>query len=118
MADADYLRYKSLGDFDKSMIHLFADNNILKYKIVSLRQDEEKKILIFTRGAFLFVFSFNPEHSFENYCFEAPAGKWVPILDSDAPEFGGFGRNDAGESIYPYRRQTAKLIYHVGSALV
>lgn len=121
LADADYLRYKSLGDFDRAMIHLFVDNKILKYKIVSLRQDEEKKILIFTRGAFLFVFSFNPEQSFENYCFEAPAGKWVPVLDSDAAEFGGFSRNDTDvEHFTQYKEGRNQLSLYIPcrSALV
>ncbi len=94
LSDADYLRYKPLLEFDKSMIHLFADNNILKGGLSCLRQDEQKKILIFTRGDFMFVFNFHPVDSFSNYEFEAPAGKWDVALDSDASQFDGFERNN------------------------
>src|SRR5574344_2639001 len=60
LSDADHLRYKSLREFDKSMIHLFSNNKILKASLFCLRADEMKKVLIFTRGSFLFAFNFNP----------------------------------------------------------
>ena len=93
LADSDLLRYKLLLNFDKAMIHLIDNTKILKNRPYSLRQDEIKKILIFIRSGFLFVFNFNPDSSFEGYEFEAPAGKWEVVLDSDAVKFGGFGRN-------------------------
>ncbi len=93
LSDADHLRYKSLREFDKSMIHLFSKNKILKDSLFCLRADEMKKVLIFTRGSFLFAFNFNPNQSFDNYEFKAPAGKWSVVLDSDAEQFGGFSRN-------------------------
>lgn len=94
LADSDLLRYKGLFQFDRAMIHLFAENDILKEITVCLRADEEKKVLIFTRGRYLFVFNFNPEFSFNDYEFEVTPGKWMTVLDSDAVQFGGFGRND------------------------
>lgn len=93
LADAYYLRYGQLQIFDQRMIHLFREGSILKSKPQCLRCDEEKKVLIIQRGAFIFAFNFNPEHSFVDYEFEAPSGKWSVVLDSDAEEFGGFKRN-------------------------
>ena len=59
-----------------------------------LRCDEEKKILILRRAGLVFVFNFNPEQSFDHYGFEMEGGSYEMLLDSDAPLFGGFGRNN------------------------
>jgi len=61
---------------------------------VCLRCDEEKKILLLERAGLVFAFNFNPEQSFDHYGFAVPAGNYETLLDSDAPVFGGFGRND------------------------
>jgi 1,4-alpha-glucan branching enzyme len=57
-----------------------------------LHEDSTKKILVFKRADLIFVFNFNPHHSFADYRFEAPPGKYRMILDCDAPEYGGHGR--------------------------
>ena len=80
--------------FDRDMVHLFIDNKILKGKLKIIRQDEEKKILIFSRGEYLFVFNFNPSGSFSDYMFDVPAGKWSVVLESDATLYNGFDRID------------------------
>lgn len=93
LADAPYLRYNDLLNFDGEMIHLFAENPLLKKKVSCLRCDEEKKVLIIGRGDYLFAFNFNPEQSFRDYEFEAAPGTWRVVLDSDDKKFGGFERN-------------------------
>ena len=40
------------------------------------------------------MFNFNPEHSFADYAFEAPEGKWRVVMDSDREQYDGFCRND------------------------
>lgn len=49
-----------------------------EYACFSLRpeplvRDNERQVLIFTRGDYLFVFNFNPEKSFPDYVFDAPS---------------------------------------------
>lgn len=88
------LRYRDLLEFDKAMIHLFSGNGILNDKPYQLYVDENKKVLIFGRGCFIFAFNFHPADSVEDFRFGAPSGEYVSVLDSDAMEFGGFGRND------------------------
>lgn len=90
------LRYGQLLEFDKRMIHLFAQAGILDEKPVQLYVDEQRKILIFGRGAYIFAFNFHPSASVENFRFPAPAGEYATVLDTDAAEFGGFARNDSG----------------------
>lgn len=88
------LRYRDLLEFDKAMIHLFSCNGILNDRPYQLYVDENKKVLIFGRGCFIFAFNFHPADSVEDFRFGAPSGEYVSVLDSDAEEFGGFGRND------------------------
>ena len=54
--------------------------------------DEEKKILIFRRENCIFALNFNPQGSFQDYGFSAPAGEFTKVFDSDELRFGGFGR--------------------------
>ena len=52
--------------------------------------------MVFRRGAYLFVFNFNPQSSFSDYRFEVEAGKYLPVLDTDNQLFSGFNRIDDG----------------------
>ena len=94
LADKGFLRYRCLQDFDKAIIHLAKKYGILTGKPELLRADEEKKILIFKRKNLIFALNFNPVGSFADYGFQAPPGKYVKVLDSDAGEFDGFSRMD------------------------
>ena len=46
------------------------------------------------RGDLVFVFNFSPTESYSGYGILAPAGKYRPVLDTDAPRFGGYGNID------------------------
>ena len=94
ISDRDDLHYKALRDFDKDMIHLFASERLLSKGHYCWCADDYSKVLAFTRGDYLFVFNFNPEHSFAGYAFAAPEGSWKVIMDSDDAKYDGFGRND------------------------
>ena len=98
LADADYLRYHCLQDFDSEMIHLIKRYGALAAAPELLRADEEKKILIFKRKSLIFALNFNPVDSFADYAFPAPDGDYVKVLDSDEKRFNGFSRlDDDGE---------------------
>ncbi len=99
LAEPDYLRYKYLRNFDKAMVSMAKSERIFESKPELLVQDEEKKILIFRRNNCIFAANFNPVASFADYGFSAPAGKWVDILTTDAPEFDGFGRTGGDEHL-------------------
>ena len=97
LAEPDYLRYKSLLMFDNAMIKLGRSERLLSAPPELLVQDEEKKILVFKRINCIFAFNFNPNASFSDYGFSAPAGKYRAVLDSDEAEFDGFSRIKDGE---------------------
>ncbi|MCK9617519.1 MAG: alpha amylase C-terminal domain-containing protein [Lentimicrobiaceae bacterium] len=96
LADNKSLRYYYLNLFDQAMIALARKEKIFDVLPFVVVQNNEDQVLVFTRGSCIFAFNFNPVQSFTNYGFAVEPGKYVEILDSDATEFDGFGRNIPG----------------------
>ena len=94
LVDDENLRFRFLNVFDKSMIQMVNDTCVFHWRPEPLVRDNERQVLIFTRGDYLFVFNFNPEKSFPNYVFDAPSGKYTMILNTDNRNFDGLGRID------------------------
>jgi 1,4-alpha-glucan branching enzyme len=93
LADSPFLRYGKLLAFDRKMIHLFRENNILSHAPISIYNDEPKQILIMERGEFVFVFNFSPAESYNNYRINIFGGEYSMVLDTDWKEFNGYERN-------------------------
>jgi 1,4-alpha-glucan branching enzyme len=112
LVDTDHLRYHDLFEWDKAMIRLISEFQILASKqALQLHLDPEKKIIAFERGGLVFIFSFNISKSFFGFEFKVPEkGKYKIILNSDAKEFGGFGRIE-GDPTYPTDNQNNIQIY-------
>lgn len=89
------LKYKFLYAFDKAMIQLIRKTRGLLSKTPVQRcANDGDQILAFQRGKLLFVFNLHPFKSYEGYGIMTEAGKYTCVLNSDAPEFGGFGLTD------------------------
>jgi 1,4-alpha-glucan branching enzyme len=89
------LRYEYLLNFDKEMIKLQNDYDILSVSPVSCYIDEEKQVLVYERAGLIFAFNFNPTNSYEGYPLRnIPVGKYSVILSTDEERFGGFNRID------------------------
>ncbi len=102
------LKYQWLGDFDRKMISLFRDNGILQIReIKSVLENNSDQVLVFMRGNYLFVFNFNPVHSFTDYGILVDAGKYEIILSTDDSLFGGFDRVDT--KLLYYAIQSGRL---------
>jgi len=91
LVDDPNLKFKYLNAFDKAMIHFVKESSLLEETPQVQVQDIEKQILVFSRGGYLFVFSFNPTEAFVNYTFPIYAGKYTYVLNTDNPAFGGQG---------------------------
>ena len=94
LVDDENLRFRFLNAFDKSMIQTVNETRVFHWRPEPLVRDNERQVLIFTRGDYLFVFNFNPEKSFPDYVFDAPSGKYTMLLDTDSKNFDGLGRID------------------------
>ncbi len=91
LLDDDLLRYSQLGAFDKEMIHIVKQYDILRDDYAWLLNiDEENMTMVFTRGELLFVFNWHPTRSIADYTIPLNVeGKYVAILSTDEPRFGG-----------------------------
>lgn len=92
LVDDEKLRFHYLNLFDKAMIEVATEHRWFREKPEPLVRDNERQVLVFTRGDLLFVFNFNPASSFVDYQFDAPPGKYKIILNTDNPLYDGFGR--------------------------
>jgi 1,4-alpha-glucan branching enzyme len=87
------LKYHLLVRFDRDMIALAKTHHLLdSAPLQLLHEHSEDKVIIFSRADLIFAFNFHPDHSFTDYWFEVPFGKYRMVLDCDAPEYGGHGR--------------------------
>ncbi len=104
IADADYLRYQHLYKFDEAMIHLMKENKVMQGGYgQQLNMDEANKTIVFVKNDLIFVFNWHMSNSIPDYEFTAHApGEYKIILNSDRPEFGGFGRINDKLSIFTY----------------
>ena len=96
LVDSDEYKYDWLAEFDKGMLSLAKKERIFSHGEASpLFIDQEKNILIFTRGELIYAFNLNPTRSdgsvFIN-CGKHGEGKYEVIFSSDDSAFGGLDR--------------------------
>ncbi len=95
LVDNKELCYHYLGDFDKAMLSVVkSQKNIQKLPVQEVWHNDGDQILAYTRGNLLFVFNFSPDRSFTDYGFMVKKGAYNVVLNTDAPEYGGFGLAD------------------------
>lgn len=95
LVDDPLLRYSELNSFDKAMIKLLKDEDILSLSAENRWLHQDDKMLIYTKGDIVFIFNFHPTKSFEGYFIPVgKEGKYKVILSSDDGQFGGFSRVD------------------------
>jgi 1,4-alpha-glucan branching enzyme len=95
LVDNPQLKYHYLGDFDRDMIKLFKNSELLKLPGCQLLADNKNDlILAFERGDFVFVFNFHPTRSFTDYGIRTRPGKYHIVLNTDNPAYGGAGNVD------------------------
>ena len=95
LVDNTDLRYRELNDFDKAMIKLLKDEDILSLTAENRWLHQDDKVLIYTKGDTVFIFNFHPTKSFDGYFVPVGTkGTYKVILSSDDGQFGGFDRVD------------------------
>jgi 1,4-alpha-glucan branching enzyme len=93
LVDDRNLKYYLLARFDHDMIALAKTYHLFDSSTpVLLHEHSADQVIIFARGDLIFGFNFHPNRSFTDYRFDAPPGTYQMILDSDAVDYGGYGR--------------------------
>jgi 1,4-alpha-glucan branching enzyme len=122
LVDDPLLRYRQLAAWDKAMIQLVTKHHLLSDAAAQqLYLEPTKKVLAYTRGNLVFVFSLHPSDSYEGFAIPVPEpGSYQVVLHSDGPEFGGFDRIDSSLSYSTHANQELLLYLpsRVGMVLV
>ncbi|MBR5192854.1 MAG: alpha amylase C-terminal domain-containing protein [Bacteroidaceae bacterium] len=95
LVDNKELCYHYLGDFDKEMVHLLRSvKDMQDTPVVEVWHNDGDQVLAYSRKNLIFVFNFHPNKSFTDYGFLVPKGAYDVVLNTDNPDFGGFGSSD------------------------
>jgi len=88
------LKFRFLAEFDKAMLSVVSDGNFFLHPAELLNENKELQILAFRRADMVFVFNFNPDHSYTDYGIPTGPGKFRVALNTDSLQYGGFGLID------------------------
>jgi 1,4-alpha-glucan branching enzyme len=106
LVDHPDLRYKFLNHFDRDMIHLIREEQILRHKWpYLLLENTGDQVLVFGRGDLVFIFNFHPIKSFSDYGFPVDPGKFLIRLNTDSVDYGGQGLVDGEMTYYSHPDQ-------------
>ena len=95
LVDRQDLKYRFLNTFDNDMVRLISScYDFQRRPVGKLWEKDDDQVLAFSRGDLVFVFNWNPVKSFDGYGFLAPAGEYEVVLNTDDPEYGGYGLVD------------------------
>ncbi len=104
LVDNEDLRYRELNDFDKAMIALLKENDLLTKPAHSRWIHQDDKILMYNKEDVVFVFNFHPHKSFEGYFVPVEfEGTYEVVLSSDDGVYGGYNRVDSAYKYDTYR---------------
>lgn len=95
LADNENLAYYNLNLFDRYMIAVLKEFDVLSSKKPqAIVQQNYDQILVFERAGLIFIFNFNPFVSFPDYGFQYKKGNYSIIFNSDSKKYLGYGRID------------------------
>lgn len=110
LADDQNLKYYYLGQFDRHMVDLHNRFRVLDNMwLERIYENNNDKIIAFTRGDLLFVFNFHPSNSYTDYGIPVH-GRFRVVLDTDDPLFGGFDRIDRNRVYLSIRRAERNIL--------
>jgi 1,4-alpha-glucan branching enzyme len=103
LADNDALLYSDLQRFDAAMQHMGAETGLLEDEHIELMAvHEDGKWMVCRRGELVLAVNLHPSQSHSDLPIPMPwPGGCRIILNTDAPEFGGFGLSNGVDGKYP-----------------
>ncbi len=103
LVDNEELNFKYLNRWDIAENKLI--QSVLRFNeapLIPIWDNRGDHVVAFERRRLLFVFNFDGEKSYTDYGFLVKNGEYDLVLNSDDPEFGGFGNVSADA---PYQTQ-------------
>ncbi|MEP6617462.1 MAG: alpha amylase C-terminal domain-containing protein [Ginsengibacter sp.] len=96
LVDNPELKYQYLANWDKEMISVVKEHQILSSPAArQIHMDGDNKVIIYERNDLLFIFNFHGHNSIFGYKFRVQEkNMYTIILNSDSTRYGGFNRVD------------------------
>ncbi len=117
LAADETLRYRHLAAFDAAMLRLARAEGLLAARDLWLRYEHKAdQVLVFQRGALVFLFNFSPAASYADYAVPLEPGDYRWVLDTDAGAFGGHDRIAPGQRFFTTPDPPGAPIRHVARA--
>lgn len=105
LADAPYLKYHFLQNFDCAMLELIKEEHLLKKAPRALFIDQNAQVLVYERAGCVFALNFSPDQNHMGYWLTVPSsGRYQVILSTDESDFGGWDRISK-EYIYTAKKE-------------
>ncbi len=99
LRDDPGLKFHFLADFDRAMVNLIREKNVIGHIPVTFRLIHDgDKMMAFERDGLLFALNFNPSQSFTDYAIDVTPGTYRLALNTDDPAFGGFDLVDPDQT--------------------
>ena len=106
LADNPFLAYGKLRDFEREMIALDKEYDILRSSLIErLLLHEDSRQLVYRHGHLVFAFNFHATESYPALRIPVPDfADYRVILDSDSLRFAGHGRSAPTNVQYPIQK--------------
>ncbi|MCC6932235.1 MAG: alpha amylase C-terminal domain-containing protein [Deltaproteobacteria bacterium] len=103
LRDNPDLYYHCLAEFDREMIKLFRDHNLLRAGIGEKAYAHcADQVLVVYRAGFRFIFNFSPTNSYTDYGIPVGPHTYSLVLNTDVLELGGHGRLQNGQKYHSH----------------
>jgi 1,4-alpha-glucan branching enzyme len=113
LRDDPGLKFHFLADFDRAMVNLIREKNVIGHEPVTFRLIHDgDKMIVFERDGLVFVFNFNPTQSFVDYAIDVSSGTYRLALNTDDPRFGGFDLVEAEHAYDSFEYDDGENLRH------
>jgi len=113
LRDDPGLKFHFLADFDRAMVNLIRDKNVVGHVPVTFRLiHDADKMIAFERDGLVFLFNFHPSQSFSDYAIDVSPGTYRLALNTDDPRFGGFDLVDPEQTYHSFEFDDGGNIRH------
>jgi 1,4-alpha-glucan branching enzyme len=113
LRDDPGLKFHFLADFDRAMVNLIREQNIIGREPVTFRLIHDgDKMIVFERDGLVFVFNFHPSQSFVDYAIDVSPGSYRLALNTDDPQFGGFDLVEADQTYHSFEYDDGENLRH------
>ncbi|MCL2444513.1 alpha-amylase family glycosyl hydrolase [Candidatus Saccharibacteria bacterium] len=97
LVDDELLRYGNVREFDEAMVELLKRKEFLGAAVELVLHDEMRRVLVFRRAGYLFVFNFNAHEDWVGKVRITDESNVEIVLDSEWKKFGGWKEDGDGE---------------------